>query len=291
MKTLSRNVITSCFLAGCLEIYDFTIFGFLVPILNKNYLNFLDNTNATIISYALFAVGFLFRPIGSLLFGYIGDIYGRKLSLMLSITIMGCASLLMSVVPTYNMIGISACYLIMLARIIQGVSVGGEYSGALIYSIEHFNKKYIGLVGGLLVSGAVTGVLLANMISYIVQLPSLPEYTWRFAFLLGFGLSIIGYYIRTRLSETPEFREIKKVKRMDIPLLIGIKHNFLQCLTTTIIAGVNSINFYLMLFFLPNYINIIIDIKFQYYSIISALCVILFTPLFCILSQKVGRKE
>lgn len=289
MKIISKNVVVSCFLAGCLEIYDFTIFGFLVPILNKNYLSFLDNTNATIVAYALFAVGFLFRPIGSIIFGYIGDIYGRKKSLVLSMSLMGSASLLMCIIPTYDSIGVVSCYLIVLARVTQGLSVGGEYSGALIYAIEHFDKKYTAFIGGLLVSGCVSGILLANIVSYITQLSTMPEYSWRFAFLLGFALSAIGFYIRKKLKETAEFKNIAKVKNSSIPLIDGIKDNLAECLVTVVITGVNSINFYFMLFFLPNYINSITNIPFAYYSTISISFVVLLAPIFCIFSQKIGR--
>ena len=88
-KKMSREVLTSCFLAGLLEIYDFTIFGFLTPILHKNYLSFMTEKDALIVTYALFAVGFLFRPLGAILFGYIGDKHGRKKSLVLSVSLMG----------------------------------------------------------------------------------------------------------------------------------------------------------------------------------------------------------
>ena len=132
---LPKSTIISCFLAGCLEMYDFAIFGFFTVLLNKEYLSLLDKNNSLIITYALFAVGFIFRPIGSIVFGYIGDKYGRKPSLVISVTMMGIASLGMFLLPPYNMIGVSACYIIALVRIMQGLSVGGEYNGAILYAM------------------------------------------------------------------------------------------------------------------------------------------------------------
>lgn len=115
---MSRGVLASCFLAGLLEIYDFTIFGFLAPVLHKNYLSFMGEADALIVTYALFAVGFLFRPLGSILFGYIGDRYGRKTALVLSVSLMGLASLVMVILPPYAYIGISACYIIAIVRVV-----------------------------------------------------------------------------------------------------------------------------------------------------------------------------
>ena len=105
-NALTRPLMFSCFFAGCLEIYDFVIFGLLAPVINKNYLSFLDETNGLIIAYMLFAVGFLFRPLGSVIFGHIGDKYGRKRALVLSLSFMGMASLGMCVLPSYEKIGI-----------------------------------------------------------------------------------------------------------------------------------------------------------------------------------------
>jgi MFS transporter, MHS family, proline/betaine transporter len=204
-NTLTKPLIFSCFFAGCLEIYDFVIFGLLAPVIYKNYLSFLDETTGLIVTYMLFAVGFLFRPIGSIIFGYIGDKYGRKKSLVLSLSFMGTASLGLSILPSYEQIGILSCYLIVLIRIIQGISVGGEFSGVAIYAIEHTNKRSMGSVGAIIFTGVMSGVLIATFVGSLLQNPKFPEYSWRFAFLIGFGLSIIGYFIRKRLKETPVF--------------------------------------------------------------------------------------
>ena len=246
MDDLSKKVIVSCFLAGCLEMYDFVLFGFLIKVIHNNYLSFLDKNIATIIAFAFFAVGFIVRPIGALIFGYIGDVLGRKKALVMSVSFMGIASLSMSLLPTYEAIGIVSCYLIVLIRLIQGLSVGGEFSGAIIYAMEHFNKKKAGLVGGIVVGGCIIGVLLAMIVSKIVQNPLLPEYSWRFAFLVGFGLSIIGYFVRSRLLETPEFLSSLKDKAK-IPILEGIKNHPKECLGTVVIAAANGINFYFIL--------------------------------------------
>ena len=219
-KYLSKKIVASCFLASCLEIYDFTIFAFFAPIFQKNYFVFLSEESMLVITYLLFAIGFIFRPVGALIFGYIGDVYGRKKTLVVSVSLMGACSLIMFLLPPYQVIGIASCYIIVIIRIMQGLSVGGEFTGALIFAIEHTGSKNIGIVGGIMSAGGAAGILLANLVSGIIQHPMFPESFWRIAFLLGFSLSIVGYIIRSRLSATPLF--ITPTVFKDVILPIGL---------------------------------------------------------------------
>lgn len=289
-KKLSKSIILSCFLAACLEIYDFTIFGFFAPILHKNYLSFLDEGTATIIAYALFAVGFVFRPLGSIIFGYIGDKYGRKTSLVISVSLMGGASLGMCVLPTYEMIGIWACYIIALIRIIQGISVGGEYSGAIIYAVEHFDKKNAGIVGSIVVAGCLTGILLATLVSSMVKLPNVPEYSWRLAFFLGFILSLVGFFIRKKLKETPEFL-LNGPSKAKIPLFQGLKEYKFEAIATILIAATNGVNLYYVVVYLPGYLKKITGLDLWFLPIITTTILALLSPLFGWLSDQIGRAK
>ncbi len=287
---LTKSVIASCFLAGCLEMYDFIIFGFLAPVIHKNYLSFLDAKTSLVITYALFAVGFLFRPIGSIIFGYIGDVYGRKPSLVLSVTLMGMASLGMFLLPSYELIGISSCYIIALIRILQGISVGGEYNGAAIYAIEHINKKNIGLVGATVTAGSTLGVLLATFISNALQNPALPSYSWRFAFLIGFGLSIIGYIIRNKLKESPVFQEIAAQKN-EIPIIEGIKSHKTEFLAAILASGANNASFYFILIFVPNFLKSKLPFSVDWIGLLMTSIMFVLIPLAGWLSDKIGRTK
>ncbi|MBA2629228.1 MAG: MFS transporter [Rickettsiaceae bacterium] len=242
-KVLTGKIVFSCFLASCLEIYDFAIFGFLTVTIHKNYLSFLDQDTALIITYAFFAVGFVFRPLGSLIFGYIGDIHGRKRALVTSVSIMGFASFLMFILPTYAAIGVVSCYVIVFVRIIQGISVGGEFTGAIIFAIEHSKNNKVGLVAGIVSAGGACGVLLANLVSRLLQNPALPDYSWRFAFLFGFALAFVGYFVRQQLSDTPFF---KKVKNNKIPLFEGLRNYKTESFATLWVAAANGTIFYLV---------------------------------------------
>ncbi|MGI4775973.1 MAG: MFS transporter [Janthinobacterium lividum] len=287
---LSRKIILSCFLAGGLEMYDFAIFGFLSATLHKNYLAFMDASAALIVTYALFAVGFVFRPLGSLIFGYIGDKQGRKKALVLSVTFMGTSSLAMAVLPQYALIGISSCYIIALIRIVQGISVGGEYSGALIYAMEHFDKRKGRLIGGIVVCGCVSGVLLATVVSTILQNPVLPSYSWRFAFLIGFGLSMLGYFIRKQLTETPEFQKLS-ANKSKIPVLDGIKAFPKECITTILTSAANGVNFYFILVFLPSYVNKATGLSTNHFPMVTTVILVVLSPLFGYISDRISRAK
>jgi MHS family proline/betaine transporter-like MFS transporter len=192
----------------------------------------------------------------------------------------------MFALPPYSVIGVASCYLIALVRILQGISVGGEYSGAIIYAIEHFNKKDAGLVGGIVVSGCLLGVMVARLVSTILQNPDLPGYSWRFAFLLGFGLSIIGFFIRKKLTESPEFIANKKNK---IPLLEGIKNYPLEMIAATLLVGVNGVNFYFVVVFLPGFLKGKNGIDIGYISLIITIVPAILAPLVGWLSDKANR--
>lgn len=288
---LTKSVIASCFLAGCLEMYDFIIFGFFAPVIHKNYLSFLDSKSSLVITYALFAVGFLFRPIGSIIFGYIGDIYGRKPSLVLSVTLMGMASLGMFLLPSYELIGISSCYIIALIRILQGISVGGEYNGAAIYAIEHVDKKNIGLVGATVTAGSTLGVLLATFISKLLQNPFLPSYSWRFAFLIGFGLSIVGYIIRNKLRESPVFQEMAIARKSGAPIIQGFKFHKTEFLAAILASGANNASFYFILIFVPNYLKSNLSFNVDFIGLLMTSIMFILIPFAGWLSDKIGRTK
>ena len=272
--------------------YDFVLFGFLAGIIHKNYLSFLDENNALIITYTLFAVGFICRPIGAMIFGHIGDKYGRKIALVTSVSLMGSGSLGMALLPSYEQIGLVACYLILLIRIIQGISVGGEYSGAAIYAIEHMDEKRRGLVGSTVLAGTTLGVLLATFISDVVKSDLLPDYSWRLAFLLGFCLSILGYFIRSKLHETPAFVEnVSSVNKIQFPLLQGIKLFPRQFFCGIFLSGANNANYYFALVFVPSYLSesAIKAIDFNNWSL--AFFMLLLEPFFGLVSDRLGRKK
>jgi MHS family proline/betaine transporter-like MFS transporter len=290
-KTKSKQVITSCFLAACLEMYDFAIFGLLASVIHKKYFTFMSSDNSLIISYALFSVGFICRPIGAMIFGHIGDRYGRKLALVSSVSMMGIASLSMCLMPSYESIGIASCYMIATARIIQGLSLGGEFSGGLIYAVEHVGNRLSGFVGSIVVAGCSVGILTATIVSYIVKSSIVPDYAWRFAFLLGFGLSILGYFVRKELTETPEFKKIRSNNSNKTPLLTGLRKYKLEAFATLAIGATAGVNIYYIIIFLPTYLKNTLGMELSHLPTVTTICLLLFSPLCGWLSDKYGKSR
>ncbi len=291
VKFINRNfIVISCFLSACLEMYDFIIFGFLYPVLKKEYLSFLTDQKALVVTYLIFAVGFVFRPLGSAIFGHIGDRYGRKIALIISVTIMGAASLCMGLLPPYTVIGVYACYIIAFVRILQGISIGGEHSGAILYAMEHMQKNKVGFVGAVVLSGATLGILLAIFVSKLVQSPFFPKYSWRFAFFIGFTLSVIGYFIRKKLAETPKFRE-EKSKRVSNPLIYGFKNLKKQLAVSVLLAGAANANFYYVIIFLPEYLQSRVATELTINNVMFMVIIFITTPFAGYLSDKYDRNK
>jgi len=287
-QKLPPKVLISCFIASMLEMYDFAIFGFLSVVIHKNYLSFLDADQALFVSYAFFGVGYVFRPLGALIFGYVGDKLGRKKSLVTSVSIMGFASLTMFLLPPFETIGMLACYIIVAVRIFQGISVGGEFTGAIVFAVEHSKKSYAGFVAAIVPAGASSGILLANFVTNLLNNQELPDYSWRFAFLLGFLLALIGFFIRRQLSDTPVFLSAKRSK---VPLFEGLKHYKIEAFSTLCLAAASGAIVYfggVYLFRLLQTVNPISDFKFV--PILVNGIVVIFLPIFGYLSDLVTRR-
>lgn len=293
-KSLSWKIILTCMIAGCLEMYDFTVFGTLAYVISKNYLEMADPKLALIISYAFFAIGFCFRPLGAIIFGYIGDKFGRKQALLISITIMGISSLVFTALPTYQQIGITSCYIILFTRIMQGISIGGEFSGSIIYAVEHTDSKYKGLAGSIVAGGCMSGILLASLMANLTTLSFMPEWGWRLAFLLGFVIALAGFFIRIYLTETPEFLAVKKAKKTKkIPLIEGLKKSWPQFIATILISATTGINLYVVVIYLPNYLkNHAHSVgAIKWLPTLATFLMALMHPLWGYLSDYLGRKR
>ncbi|WP_250452989.1 MFS transporter [Caballeronia sp. ATUFL_M2_KS44] len=210
-----RKVVVASLIGATIEWYDFFLYGVVAGIVfNKLYFPSSDPLISTMLAYGTFAVGFLSRPLGGVIFGHFGDRIGRKSMLVMTLTIMGVATVLIGVVPTYAQIGIWAPSLLLLLRVLQGIGLGGEWGGAVLMAFEYApeNKRgfyasipQIGLALGLCLSSGVVAGLSLNLTD-----AQFLAWGWRVAFFLSFALVAIGMYIRLNVMETPEFARIRK---------------------------------------------------------------------------------
>jgi metabolite-proton symporter len=207
------RVVLASFIGTTIEWYDFFIYGTAAALVfNRLFFPGFDDLTGTMFAYATFAIGFFARPIGGIVFGHFGDRLGRKTMLVTTLTIMGVATFLIGVLPTYETAGILAPILLVALRCVQGLGVGGEWGGAVLMAVEHGHRSRRGLHGSWVQAGVPVGLLMATAVFAIFS--SLPEeqfvaWGWRVPFLLGIVLLGVGMFIRLRIMESPVFANAK----------------------------------------------------------------------------------
>jgi len=189
-----------------LEWFDFALYGYMAPYIGPLFFPSHDPVASTLAAFAVFAIGYLARPLGALVLGWVGDRIGRRFMLVLSICILGASSCAIGILPTYESIGIFAPVLLILMRLAQGFSVGGEYTGSMAYAAEVSPHGRRGLLSSLATTGTMMGILLSSMAVWLVRSlvghDALAVWGWRIPFLLGLVVMIFGVVIRTKIPET-----------------------------------------------------------------------------------------
>ena len=213
-----RRVVTASLVGATIEWYDFFLYGVVAGIVfNKLYFPTTDPLVSTLLAYGTFAVGFVTRPLGGVIFGHFGDRIGRKTMLVITLLIMGTATFLIALVPTYAQIGIWAPILLLVLRVFQGIGLGGEWGGAVLMAFEYAPREKRGLYASLPQIGLAIGLCLASgivaLLSYVLTDAQFLAWGWRVAFLLSVTLVAVGVYIRLNILETPEFARIKEAQK------------------------------------------------------------------------------
>ena len=211
--SISRIAIASA-IGATIEWYDFFLYGVVAALVfNKLFFPAYDPLVGTLLSYTTFAVGFVARPVGGIIFGHFGDRVGRKTILVLTLLIMGVATTAIGLLPTYDTIGIAAPILLLVLRVLQGIGIGGEWGGAVLMSVEHAPEGRKGFYGSYPQIGVPAGLMLASGVVALLSLmdnDSFLLWGWRAAFLLSAALVVVGLVIRLKLLETPDFEAMKQ---------------------------------------------------------------------------------
>lgn len=193
-----------------LEWAEYTFYGYMALKLSDLFFPNNDQLLATIKTYSIFAVGYVMRPLGALIFGNIGDRFGRKPALIGSMLLMGAATFLIGCLPTYATLGMMAPVILLLLRMIQGIAVSGEFHGAGIYLIEKIGEKRPCLAGCWVSSAAAFGMILGGLAAFLVTLPQAPSYAWRIPFLFGGICCLVALYFRSCMTESQIFLQAKQ---------------------------------------------------------------------------------
>ena len=285
-----------------IEWYDFYIFGSLAAIMSKTFFPPGNDTAAFLLTLATFATGFAVRPFGAVFFGRIGDLIGRKYAFLVTLLIMGGATFVIGLLPTYSQIGIAAPLILVALRLLQGLALGGEYGGAAVYVAEHVPDKRRGFYTSFIQTTATLGLFVSLGVILAVRTnmskTAFEQWGWRIPFLLSIVLVGMSLYIRLKLKESPIFTKLKDSgKASTTPLRdsFGNRKNWKIILLVLFGAAAGQAvvwytgQFY-ALFFLQNTLKV----DFVTANIIVAVALALGTPFFIVfgaLSDRIGRKK
>ncbi len=202
------RVMLAATIGNVLEWYDFAVYGYLATTLGPLFFPNESQTAQTLSAFAVFAVGYLMRPVGAMVLGPIGDRFGRRAMLVISVLLMGLSSLVMGLLPTFAQVGLAAPILMVLCRMGQGMSVGGEYTGSMTYSAEIAPKRWRGTLSSLATVGCLTGFLLGSATDWILKeqlgAAAVSAWAWRVPFLLGLPICAVAIWLRSSLPETQD---------------------------------------------------------------------------------------
>ncbi|AKS34250.1 MFS transporter [Mycolicibacterium goodii] len=254
----ARRIALAAFVGTALEWYDYFLFGTAAALVfNRLFFTDLNPAAATLASFATFGVGFAARPIGAVIFGYIGDRYGRRPALLATIIMIGCATGLVGVLPDYAAIGIAAPAMLAVLRLVQGLAVGGEWGGATTMAIEHSPTAQRGRFAALVQIGSPVGTLVSSgAFALVLMLPaeSFDSWGWRLPFLAAFPLLGIALWIRLTMEESPVFKRLAALEaEAEVPVLQLLRSAGRRLLVAVAAALLGVGGFYIMTTFVVSY--------------------------------------
>ncbi|MBU7216872.1 MFS transporter [Staphylococcus gallinarum] len=283
-------------IGNAMEWFDFALYSYLAVIISKNFFSQVENDEIKLIfTFATFAIAFLLRPVGGIVFGKIGDKYGRKVVLTSTIILMAISTFIIGILPTYDQIGIWAPIILLIARIMQGFSVGGEYAGAMVYIAESSpDNKRIRLGSGLelgTLSGYIFASVLITIMFWLIPSESMQSWGWRIPFFVSIPIGLFGLYLRSHLEESPIFENDLANHQEDEPgFLQIIKENKRDILLCVVFVAFFNITNYMLLGYMPSYLDEIVGIKDTISTPITAVVLIIMLP-FAIMFGRLGDKS
>jgi MHS family proline/betaine transporter-like MFS transporter len=268
-----------------LEYYDFTIFTVFTVIIGRVFFSQQSEFSQILSALAVFSMGFVTRPIGGIIFGFIADRFGRRISLIISMLGMTIPTLIIGLIPGYDMIGIYAPIILTAMRLLQGLCISGEGTGTAIFVLEHYKSLRPGFITGLVHSSNIGGTILASSVGMLIgyYLPGI-SWAWRLAFILGGVLGIVGFYLRLQVSESPEFTQIQIQKKiLKSPLKNVFQTACPSMIITFMIAGLASC----IIYFIKGYLNIFMQ-TVHHLSVQESLLYFTFTNIMVMISMPIG---
>ncbi len=294
----ARSIITACSLGNFLEWYDYAVYGYLTSILARVFFPGND-IHSLLDTLLVFAIGFFARPLGSLIFGWIGDKWGRRESLIYSIIFMTLPTAFMAILPTYAQIGFSAVIALTILRLIQGIPVGGETAGVMCYLTEIAPPGQKAYFGSWSVFGSQIGFVISSLEIYFFEKSMDPiffaKWGWRLSFIFGAMLGLLACYLRVRLHETHAFQEVVNSHHiLKNPVTALFKNYKIRVLYVFFLSCVTSGAFYIIYFFSVFFLTDVMKLDFYKTLLTNAAILTLSSvclPLFGKLANRWGIKK
>lgn len=280
-----------------IEWYDWTIYGLLSVVFAGQFFPAGDPTAALLAVLATFALGFLMRPVGSIVLSPYADRHGRRRMLALCITMMGIGSLIVAVCPPYSAIGLAAPLILLLARLLQGFSAGGEFQGSSVFLVEHAPADRRALVGSSQMISIGLAVLIATGIAALttnlIPRPALDSWGWRIPFLIGALGAVYGLWLRLNLPETPHFKAVERRRALSRTPMVEAVRDFPKETLIVFVIQMGTVQFYTWTVFLPSYAHLMGGLPLAQGFIASTIAMAVYcvaVPSFAALSDRIGRK-
>ncbi|TAM59901.1 MFS transporter, partial [bacterium] len=285
-------------LGNVLEWYDFAVYGYLVPSIATAFFPRSSPAAQLLLTFAIFGVGFVMRPVGAFVIGAYGDRVGRRAALTLTVSMMGISTFIMGLLPTYHSVGIWAPILLTLTRLAQGFSAGGEWGGVAAFLVEYAPEGRRGFIGSWqqfsVGAGLLVGSAFATFLAYVLGHETLAAWGWRIPFLFGILLGAVGLYFRYKLADTPKFQMIEKQHAVSrTPLRELFTKDFGALLTQFGITIHNTVSYYITLTYMPTWLTKVVKMPQRDALLITTLglvVLVITTPLIGTLSDRIGRK-
>ncbi|MCP4330372.1 MAG: MHS family MFS transporter [Alphaproteobacteria bacterium] len=289
------RTIFACTIGNVLEWYDFTAYGFLAVFIGSEFFPSSDPVASLLAAFGVLAAGYAARPIGSVIYGHLGDRRGRKPTMILAMSIMGVATVLIGLLPTYTQIGVAAAVLLVLLRVAQGISVAGEYSSSAVLLVEKAPSARRGFIGSWIAFGNLAGCLLgsgvASLTSTVLGDAVMGDWGWRLPFLFGGVIAVVGIVVRRRLGESPAMPKPEDVARS--PVVEAVRFHWREILTIIGLCLPIAVGYFIIFVYAASYLTDQMHFttaEAMDINTISLVALSLFIPITGLCSDLIGRK-